>query len=178
MKRSWTKSHTREGDTKRSWRTPAPSVRGWGIGPSSNSHFKSSLLSYLPISLVFTPEKSQVWRVSIQVMISFGSIECQEAAKTTEAAARGDGGVMGNMCSIDDGCSQEGTPIIYLVIPSVLHISSPTNNIYKYSLQRDFMCLEDVINLIWVVLGFTMTNCMSERVAIELALFTDHTELN
>lgn len=39
---------------------------------------------------------------------------------------------MRKVCSMDDGCSQEGTPVIYLVIPSLFHISNPTNSIYKY----------------------------------------------
>lgn len=46
--------------------------------------FPSTLYSHLI--------KSQVWRISVQVMIWFGSMECQEAAKTTDTAARGDGG--------------------------------------------------------------------------------------
>lgn len=99
----------------------------WVIRPSSNGGFKSSLLSYLPINLVFTPEKSQV---SIQVMIRFGSMVCQETAKTTETAVMGEGGSWEIVCSLDDGCSQEEAPVIYLVIPSTVHIFNPTNNIY------------------------------------------------
>lgn len=102
------------------------SAWGWVIRPSSNGSFKSSLLSYLPINLVFTPEKAKFRSASIQVMIRFGSIECQKAAKATETAVRGDGGSW----EMDDRCSQKGIPFIYLVIPSLFRISNPTNNIY------------------------------------------------
>lgn len=87
-------------------------------------------------------------------MIRFGSIECQEAAKATETAARGDGGVVGNVCSycrMMDAHTRV-TPVIYSVVPiSVPYLqSNPTTFTNMISLQRDFMYTEEIINLICV----------------------------
>lgn len=59
-------------------------------------------------------------------------MDCREAARTSKACSLGRWRVVGNVSSLDDGCSQEGTPVIYLVIPSQFPISNPTCDVYEY----------------------------------------------
>ena len=93
---------------------------------------------------------------------------------------------MGNVCLMDDGCSQEGAPVIYLVIPSLFYISSSTKNIYKYSFFAVRLhvlrgCNKSypsyAIQATTTVHNFSVPPCMSERVVIKLALLSGHTPM-
>lgn len=74
---------------------------------------------------------------------------CQDAAKTTEIAARGDG-EMWEMCAhwMMDAHRRERLLFIWSVHPfsiSPIKITAFTNTV---SLQRDSMCSDDIISLI------------------------------
>lgn len=86
-------------------------------------------------------------------MIRFGSIECQEAAKATEAADRGDAESW-KMCAhwMMDAHRREH---LLLILSSHLYSVSPiqaTTFTNMVSLQIGFMCSEVIITLIWVML--------------------------
>ena len=91
--------------------------------------FKSSLLSYLPISLVFTPEKSQVQRVSVHVMIlpmnvpGGNYVDCLHWTRM----------------AMTDRCSHKMTPVIGLSCFLFTFTIQQTAFTNRWFLQRDFI---------------------------------------